>query len=138
MTTGESLINWLYGFGGIESEDLIETDQLSGGTGSYGLYKQPNRNETVFVDGGRDVTEFFFLLARRASKGESARVGNLAWLEEFERWVRAQNMARRLPELDGGRVCASVSVSQSAYMSSAEDTGTAEYQLSLNINYTED
>lgn len=137
MTTGESLINWLYGFGGIESEDLIETDQLSGEAGSYGLYKQPNTIETLFIDGTRDVTEYYYLLARRASKGESARASNLAWMERLENWVRAQNMARRLPELDGKRVYNSVKVSVSAYMSDAEDKGTAEYQMSLNINYTE-
>lgn len=138
MTTGESLITWLYGFDGIESDDLIEVDSLGSAAESYGLYRQPGSETTVFIDGSRDVTEHYYLLARRASKGDRARTGNSAWMEALEQWVRARNMARELPALETGRTCNSVGVSVSAYMSGAEDTGTAEYQVSLSINYTEE
>ena len=60
MTIGEGLIQWLYGFGDIEAEDLIQTDRLDGTEGSYGLYRQPTREETVFIDGSRDVSCFVF------------------------------------------------------------------------------
>lgn len=137
MTVGESLIKWLYGFDGFEKDDLIETDQLQGETGSYGLYKQPTTNELPFIDGSRQVAEYYYLLTRQSAKANDSRVNNLAWMESLEQWARSQNLKRALPALDGGRRCNSVGIGVSAYMSSTEVTGTAEYQVSITINYTE-
>ena len=61
--------------------DSIETDQLDGEAGSYGLYKQPTKDVVPFVDGSRDVTEYYYLLARQSSKAEASRVDNQAWME---------------------------------------------------------
>ena len=124
MTVSESIIRWLYGFGDIEAGDRIETDQLDGEAGSYGLYKQPTKDVVPFVDGSRDVTEYYYLLARQSSKAEASRVDNQAWMES-------------LPQLDGGRSCHAVGVSVSAYMSGAAESGTSEYQITVSINYTE-
>lgn len=137
MTVGQSVIYWLYGFGNIDARERIETDQLSGEAGSYGLYKQPTTESVAFVDGSRDVTEYYNLLARQASKSDFSRVSNQAWMEALEDWVRQQNQARNLPVLDGGRTCNGIAVSVSAYMIDAAETGTAEYQIAVAINYTE-
>lgn len=137
MTVGESVIQWLYGFGDIEASERIETDQLGGEAGSYGLYKQPTKDVTDFIDGSRDVTEYYYLLAREASGADASRVANQAWMDALEAWVREQSRAGTLPQLDGGRTCNGVAVSVSAYMSDAAESGTAEYQITVSINYTE-
>ena len=97
MTVSESIIRWLYGFGDIEAGDRIETDQLDGEAGSYGLYKQPTKDVVPFVDGSRDVTEYYYLLARQSSKAEASRVDNQAWMESLESWVRQIPGAALLP-----------------------------------------
>ena len=137
MTVSESIIRWLYGFGDIEAGDRIETDQLDGEAGSYGLYKQPTKDVVPFVDGSRDVTEYYYLLARQSSKAEASRVDNQAWMESLEGWVRQKRRSGDLPQLDGGRSCHAVGVSVSAYMSGAAESGTSEYQITVSINYTE-
>ena len=90
-----------------------------------------------FVDGSRDVTEYYYLLARQSSKAEASRVDNQAWMESLESWVRQKSRSGDLPQLDGGRSCHAVGVSVSAYMSGAAESGTSEYQLTVSINYTE-
>lgn len=97
MTVSESIIRWLYGFGDIEAGDRIETDQLDGEAGSYGLYKQPTKDVVPFVDGSRDVTEYYYLLARQSSKAEASRVDNQAWMESLESWVRQKSRSGDLP-----------------------------------------
>lgn len=137
MTVSENIIRWLYGFGDIEAGDRIETDQLDGEAGSYGLYKQPTKDVVPFVDGSRDVTEYYYLLARQSSKAEASRVDNQVWMESLESWVRQKSRSGDLPQLDGGRSCHAVGVSVSAYMSGAAESGTSEYQITISINYTE-
>ena len=90
-----------------------------------------------FVDGSRDVTEYYYLLARQSSKAEASRVDNQAWMESLESWVRQKSCSGDLPQLDGGRSCHAVGVSVSAYMSGAAESGTSEYQITVSINYTE-
>ena len=137
MTIGEGLIQWLYGFGDIEAEDLIQTDRLDGTVGSYGLYRQPTREETVFIDGSRDVSCYYLLLARRAVKADVSRIGNQAWMESLEDWVSQRNRLGDLPHLGARRTCNSVGISITAYMAEEQETGTAAYQLTVRINYTE-
>lgn len=139
MTIGQSIVDWLMEFGDIEASDaVIETDQLDSDTGSMGLYKQPNKDVRPFVNGSRDVTEYYYLLARQPAKDERSRIAAQAWMEALEAWVRTRNTARDLPTLDGGRECYSIEVSVSAYMSSTDESGrTAEYQISIAIKYME-
>lgn len=139
MTIGQSIVDWLMEFGDIEASDtVIETDQLDSRTGSLGLYKQPNKDIMPFVDGSRDVTEYYYLLARQPAKDERSRIATQAWMEALEAWVRQRNTARDLPALDGGRDCYGIEVSVSAYMSDTDDSGrTAEYQISIAIKYME-
>lgn len=138
MTVGQSLIEWLYTFGNIEIDQtaIIETDQVDAAAGSYGLYKEPTKTITSFVDGSRDVAERYYLIVRQASKTNPDRVSNQAWMEALERWVFEQNLSQNLPVLDGKRQCYGVSIAVSAYMAETE-TDTAAYQVSFEINYQE-
>ena len=138
MTVGESLIKWLYTFGNIEIDQtiIIETDQLDAAPGSYGLYKEPTKTITVFVDGSQDVAERYYFMVRQASKTNPDRVSNQTWMEALERWVFEQNLKRNLPKLEGKRQCYGVGIAVSAYMVETE-TDTAAYQISFEIHYTE-
>lgn len=139
MTIGQSLVNWLMEFGDIEQSDaVIMTDELESETGSIGLYKQPNKVIEPFINGSRDVTEYYYLMARRPAKDERSRAVNQEWMESLEAWVRQRNMARNLPTLDGNRECIGIEISVGAYMSSMDEAGrTAEYQISIAIKYME-
>ena len=139
MTVGQSIVTWLMEYGDIEAADVpIETDQLSPESESLGLYKQANNTVSPFVDSSRDVTDYYYLLARRPAKDDRSRVDNQAWMEDLEAWVRTRNRSRNLPILDGGRICYGIEISVSAYMSEADTAGrTAEYQISIAIKYTE-
>lgn len=137
-TVGQSLIEWLYTFGNIEVDQtvIIETDQLDAESGSYGLYKEPTKTVTNFIDGSRDVSERYYFMVRQASKTDKKRINNQLWMEQLERWVYEQNLKRVLPKLDSKRECCGVSIAVSAYMAEAE-TDTAAYQVSFEIQYTE-
>lgn len=139
MTVGQSLVTWLMEYGDIETSDtIIETDQLGIETDSMGLYKQANNTINAFIDGTRDITEYYYLLARRPVRDDRSRVDNQAWMEALENWVHQRDQSRDLPALDGGRECFGIEVSVSAYMSDSDDSGrTAEYQISIAIKYTE-
>lgn len=139
MTVGQSLIEWLYTFGNIEIDEsvIIETDQVDAEAGSYGLYKEPTKTITQFIDGSRDVAERYYLVVRQASKTNPDRVSNQAWMEALERWVFKQNLSRNLPTLDEEHQCYGVSIAVSAYMAETE-TDTAAYQVSFEINYQEE
>ena len=137
MTIGQSIVEWLYTFGNIEVDAVIETDQLDASAGSYGIFKEPTRTVLTFVDGSQDVTERYYFMARQASKQNISRVNNNAWLELLEQWVRMQNLTGNLPALDGNRNCYSVGIAVSYYMADAE-SDTASYQLSVEIKFTEE
>ena len=100
MTIGQSIVDWLMEFGDIEASDtVIETDQLDSNTGSMGLYKQPNKDIRPFVDGSRDVTEDYYLLARQPSKDERSRIATQAWMEAPVRLLQLHLLPLPLPRL---------------------------------------
>ena len=139
MTITESITAWLHGYaGGIEAGDLISTDQLAAAPSeAYGVFKSPGDTVREFVDGSRDVTAHFLFLARQPSQTDGMRVGNQAWLEDFERWVRAENMARNLPQLDESRSCYAVNIAGSFAMETQTESESV-YQITLAISYFEE
>lgn len=137
MTVAEALKNWLYTFENIELDDRINTDKLDSEPESYGLFKQANQEVITFVNGTRDITDYFTFLARQSTKAESSRLDNAEWMETLERWVYKKNLAGELPTLDNGRTCNRVAVTVGGYMLENENLETAQYQLSILINYTE-
>lgn len=132
-SVGESLVTWLLTYSGISS---VDTDQVGDEATSMGVIKAPGRNVQYYVDGSKDVTAYFLFRARMAAQVDDLRVDNQQWLESFETWVREQSFARSLPSLSGGRICHSVSVSESAYLLESADVDI-EYQIGLEIVYFE-
>lgn len=137
MTVAEALKNWLYTFENIELDDRINTDKLDSEPESYGLFKQANQEVITFVNGTRDITDYFTFLARQSTKAESSRLDNAEWMETLERWVYKKNLAGELPTFENGRTCNRVAVTVGGYMIENENLETAQYQLSILINYTE-
>lgn len=138
MTVSQSLINWLYQFGGIEIDQaaMIETDQLDAMPGSYGLYKSAAKTVTPFINGTHDVSEIYDFVLRHSAKTDIDRVNNQAFLENLEKWVRTQNITGNLPEMDEGRACFGVAITSAGYMEATE-SDTASYQISIKIDYME-
>ena len=136
MTVGESIIQWLYGFGDIEIDQRISTDQLGAEEGALALFKEPTKTEHVFLDGSRDVTERYYFLVRQPSQTNSARISNAAWLERLEEWVRQQNLSRNYPKLGNGRLCFSITIGVSAYVMEQQEEDSI-YQISVVICYSE-
>lgn len=132
----ESIILWLTGYSGITSAEKVDTDQVGEEAVSLGLLKAPGRNETIFVDGSKEVTAYYLFRARRAAQQDNMRIDNQEWLEALESWVWGCNFTRTFPQLSGGRQCQSVRVSQSSYVLEAGETEIT-YQIGLEINYSE-
>lgn len=138
MTISESIIAWLKDFpGGIDADDKVSVDQLSAIDGAYGVFKAPGDVVTGFVGGARDVTAHYLFVCRHPSQTNAMRISNQAWLEELEKWIRSQNLAGQLPELECGRVCTGISISNSYTLQEQSDAGTI-YQFSIAINYFEE
>lgn len=137
MTITQSVIEWLAGFdGGVEVEEGMNTDMLAANAEAYGLFRTPGDVVTNFVHGGRDVTTYLNLIVRQPSQTESMRRSNQAWMEQLERWVRAQSMLRSLPALDDGRECYAVAIANSFYMQEQTETESV-YQIAIAVHYTE-
>ena len=73
MTVSKALINWLYGFGDIAIDEEISTEQLAAQAEAYGLYKDQQTSIHCYVDGTRDVTAYYLLLARQPAQAERQR-----------------------------------------------------------------
>lgn len=138
MTISGAVVAWLRGYeGGFELTDAISTDQLEADPEAYGVFRTPGGAVTEFVDGSRDVTVNYLFLARQPSQTDGLRADAHEWLEGLERWIRTQSMRRKLPVLDGGRICFGVEVTNS-YAAEEQTDAETVYQLTLAINYFEE
>lgn len=137
MTISQCLVQWLYNFGNISIDDRIETDALASAADSMGIYKTPRTNYRNYVDGSRDVTAYYNFLVRQSGQSEAERQSGQTWMETLEDWVRANCLAGDVPQLGDGRTCNSIAVSSSFYMS-LDDGEENVYQVTLEINYTEE
>ena len=138
MTISEAVVAWLKGYdGGFELTDAVSTDLLEAMPEAYGVFKAPGGTIEEFIDGSRDVTVNYLFLARQPSQTDELRNDAHEWLEGLERWIRAQSMRRKLPELDQGRHCTGVSVANS-YAAEEQTDAEITYQLTLAINYYEE
>ncbi len=90
-----------------------------------------------YTDGGC-MKQFLFLFASREVYAADVErcTENLAFYEEFERWINDQNNSDNLPDLDG-REPVSIEVLTGGYAFSA-DGNTARYQIQLRLIYEEE
>lgn len=87
-----------------------------------------------YTDGGC-LRQFLFLFASREffSADVVQNSANAAFYEDFEQWIRENNEAGTLPDLDG-REAISIEVLTSNYVFSA-DGDAARYQIQLRLIY---
>ena len=131
MTVAGSLKTWLMTNESIELLEDIDTDFLQAEAESAGTYKQPSDNVLVFIDGTKQITSYYLVLFRQASKLEAERLSNAEFMEAFENWVEDQDNAENYP---AGINCQRVAIANSYYMQEA-DVSTAVYQISIAITY---
>lgn len=88
---------------------------------------------------GSSIRQFDFILASRYyHSGDAAlNAGNLAFYENFSRWVEEQNRRRSLPALDQERTARKVEVTTSGYPYLVDEHGTARYQIQLKMIYVQ-
>lgn len=90
-----------------------------------------------YVDGGC-VKQFLFLFASREyySADVNQCIENLAFYENFERWITENNEKGILPDLDMRTPC-SIEVLTGGYVFDCESS-TARYQIQLRLLYEEE
>lgn len=90
-----------------------------------------------YVDGGC-VKQFLFLFASREyySADVNQCIENLAFYENFERWITENNEKGILPDLDMRTPC-SIEVLTGGYAFDCESS-TARYQIQLRLLYEEE
>lgn len=138
MTIIESVRAWLKGYPGLR-DGRLNVDFLPEKARSWSVDVVPCK-ETVkpYLDGSA-VKQFLFVLASRDFHGADLKqnTGNLAFYEDFARWVEAQSRRRALPALDQGRAAQRVEVTTSGYPFLVDEHGTARYQIQLKLTYFE-
>lgn len=134
MTISQSIIEWLNGYDAVIED--VDTDLLAAlqePAEAYGFFKTPDRIIVPFLDGTREITEYYQFLTRQNSQLDSERIDNQEFLADMEEWVYQKNLAREYPDIIGVRVT-NIEVSNSFYVQQSEET-EAVYQLSIGITY---
>lgn len=87
---------------------------------------------------GSCMKQFLFLFASREyySADVNQCIENLAFYEEFSKWIEKQNKDGSLPDLDG-REAISVEVLTAGYAFDC-DAETARYQIQMRLLYEEE
>lgn len=119
-------------------DGLFCVDYLSDTATEYCVEAVPcNPVYQRFTDGGC-MKQFLFIFASREwySADVTQNTENLTFYEDFAKWIRAQNQAGSLPDLDG-REPVSVEVLTGGYAFDA-DSNTARYQMQLRLIYHEE
>ena len=135
MTISECIIEWLSEYKQMEFAECA-VDQIEAEDGTYAIFKTPNKNITEYADGSQLITEYFQLMAKKATQLNLERVNNLQMLADLENWVDEKNMDEEYPELSkaGKLTCKDISISNSNSILSQEDE-SAIYQLSIAVQY---
>lgn len=136
MTLMDAIRSWIKTYPAL-SNGRLNVDFLPSDAQTYSVDVVPCK-ETVkkYLDGSA-VKQFLFVLASRDFHGEDLRqnTDNLAFYEDFSRWVERQSRHKTLPALDSGRTARSVEVTTSGYPFLVDDHGTARYQIQMKLTY---
>lgn len=132
-TIGQCLIDWLKQYGGMDFSEML-TDFIDAPEGAVSLYKTPERNETLFIDGSRQITDYYNLFARKSTQEDDERVENNALLENLGEWIEDKEIEEDYPTLPNGMTPLEIGVSDSASITSQEDK-SAIYQITISLTY---
>lgn len=134
----ECIRNYVLDFPELDEDGCLYVDYLGDQAIEYSVEAVPC--EPVFrqyTDGGC-MKQFLFLFASREFYNADVNqcIENLAFYEDFERWITENNRAGELPDLDG-RTPVSIEVLTGGYAFDA-DENTARYQIQLRLIYEEE
>lgn len=119
--------------------ERLNVDFLPTKARSYTLDVVPCKELIKSYLDGSALKQFDFVLASRNYKTQNAaqNVENLAFYEDFSRWVAQENRRRNLPILFTGRTARKLEVTTSGYPFYVDDAGTARYQIQMKLTYFE-
>ena len=75
MTVSECLKEWLGDYDNMDISELL-TDFIDAPEGCLALFKSPSREEKTFLDGSKEITEYYNFFARSSTQLEEKRVEN--------------------------------------------------------------
>lgn len=136
MTLIESIRDWLKTYPPL-GNGRLNVDFLPEKARTYSIDVVPCREMLKAYLDGSSLRQFDFVLASRDfhSADITLNAGNLAFYEDFARWVEAKSRRRDLPVLDQGRMARKVEVTASGYPFLVDEHGTARYQIQLKMTY---
>lgn len=132
MNITESIIKWLKTCPDIGNINAFDINLLQGKKSSVGLFKQPSVTVTEFIDGSKQITEYYYFLFKRAAQVKADRLSNEEYLRTIEDWIDEQEFKGNYPNI--GYPVDGIGMSDGYYMVSMEEKD-ATYQLTLEIQY---
>lgn len=135
MTVGECLKDWLGEFDGLNFSELL-TDFMDAPEGCMALFRSPQKQEKAYLDGSKDITEYYNFFARKSTLLDETRVENQQLLDDLTEWIENKAFEEDYPDLSqvGNLTCENITVNGASAINSQEDDN-AIYQVTIAIQY---
>lgn len=135
MTVGECLKDWLGEFDGLNFSELL-TDFMDAPEGCMALFRSPQKQEKAYLDGSKDITEYYNFFARKSTLLDETRVENQQLLDNLTEWIENKAFEENYPDLSqvGNLTCEDITVNGASAINSQEDDN-AIYQVTIAIQY---
>lgn len=135
MNISKQILEWLKECPYIGDISLFDINLLQSKDGSVALFKQPSVTVHEFIDGSKQITEYYYFLFSKSAQIDAERIENEEYLRKIEDWIGEQEFAGKYPDI--GYPVDAVSMGNGYYMISFEGN-EAKYQLTLGIQYRKD
>lgn len=132
MNISKQVLEWLKECPYIGDISSFDMNLLQSKDGSAALFKQPSVTVQEFIDGSKQITEYYYFLFNKAAQIKTERLENEEYLRKIEDWIDEQEYNGNYPDI--GHPVDAVSMSNGYYMISFEGN-EAKYQLTLGIQY---
>lgn len=134
LTVTECVKEWLGTYKGIDLD--VDISFLNDDNDTYAIYKQPNRNEVLYNNGSKLITDYFQFFARQSTQIQENMIENEQFLDDLENWVEEKNFNEDYPDFSkvGKLECQDIGISSTATIISQEED-SAIYQLIIAIQY---
>lgn len=135
MTVGECLKGWLGEYGDLNFSELL-TDFMDAPEGCMALFRSPQKQEKTYLDGSKEVTEYYNFFARKSTLLDETRVENQQLLDDLTEWIENKAFEEDYPDLSqvGNLTCEDITVNGASAINSQEDDN-AIYQVTIAIQY---
>lgn len=135
MTISECLKTWLTQYDRLDFSMLL-TDFIDAPDGAVSIFSTPQSVERPFIDGSKQVTEYYNFFVRASNQLEEQRVENQEIVEDFCNWIEEMDMAEDYPVMPEGMSCDEISAVNGAILSQENDN--AIYQVTISITYVKE